>query len=94
MTDMLRFERTPNGPPNVPEFSSVKTKAGFEQLYAMSAYNHIVNGTRYPAALLMTGANDPRVAPWMSQKRLRGCRQRRPVESAFCCAWTMPAVLA
>ncbi len=27
-----------------------------------------MNGTRYPAVLLMTGANDPRVAPWHSRK--------------------------
>ena len=35
----------------------------------MSAYNHIVDGTAYPAVLLMTGANiDPRVAPWIFAK--------------------------
>ncbi len=68
MTDMLRFERTANGPGNVPEFGSVKTEEGFRQLYAMSAYNHVVDGTAYPAILLTTGANDPRVAPWIVAK--------------------------
>lgn len=67
-TDMLRFETTPNGPSNVPEFGSVKTEQGFKDLYAMSAYNHVVDGTRYPATLLATGANDPRVAPWIVAK--------------------------
>jgi prolyl oligopeptidase len=68
MTDMLRFERTANGPANVPEFGSVKTPEGFRQLYAMSAYNHVVDSTAYPAVLLTTGANDPRVAPWIVAK--------------------------
>lgn len=68
MSDTLRFETTPNGPPNVPEFGSVKTQAGFRALYAMSPYNHIVDRTPYPAVLLSTGANDPRVSPWEAAK--------------------------
>ncbi len=67
-TDMLRYERTPNGPPNVPEFGSVRTEQGFAQLYAMSAYNHVVDGTAYPAVFLSTGANDARVSPWIVAK--------------------------
>ena len=58
----------PNRPLNVPEFGSVKTKAGLEALYVMSAYNHIVDGTAYPAALPITGAHDPRVPPWIVAK--------------------------
>lgn len=64
MTDTLRFETTPNGPPNVSEFGSVKTEDGFHDLYAMGAYQHVRDGTAYPAVLFSTGANDPRVAPW------------------------------
>jgi prolyl oligopeptidase len=64
MTDTLRFETTPNGPPNVSEFGSVKTEDGFHDLYAMGAYLHVRDGTAYPAVLFSTGANDPRVAPW------------------------------
>jgi prolyl oligopeptidase len=66
--DMLRFETTPNGAPNVPEFGSVKTRPGFEDLYRMSAYAHVREGTAYPAVLLTTGMNDPRVAPWEPAK--------------------------
>jgi prolyl oligopeptidase len=67
-SDMLRMETTANGVPNIPEFGSVKTKAGFEALYAMSAYAHIKDRTKYPAVLFMTGANDPRVDPWQMDK--------------------------
>jgi len=68
ISDTLRFETEPNGPPNVSEFGSVKTEDGFHGLYAMSAYAHVHAGTAYPAVMFMTGANDPRVAPWHMTK--------------------------
>lgn len=68
LSDALRMETTPNGPPNVAEFGSVKTEQGFHGLYAMSAYAHVRDGTAYPAVLFTTGANDPRVAPWIVAK--------------------------
>jgi prolyl oligopeptidase len=68
LTDTLRAEFTPNGPPNIEEFGSVTTEAGFQGLYAMSAYENIRNGVAYPAVLLETGAYDPRVAPWIVAK--------------------------
>ena len=34
----------------------------------MSSYAHVVDGTRYPAVMLTTGINDPRVAPWQVAK--------------------------
>jgi len=68
ISDMLRFETTSNGVPNIPEFGSTKTEQGFKALYAMSAYHHVKDKTAYPAVLLTTGANDPRVDPWQSAK--------------------------
>ena len=64
----LRFETTANGPPNIPEFGSVKTEDGFKGLLAMDAYTKIRNNTAYPAVLLTHGINDPRVEPWLSAK--------------------------
>ncbi len=66
--DTLRAEFTPNGPPNIPEFGSVKTEDGFRGLLAMSSLHHVRDGTRYPAVLLMHGVNDPRVEVWQSTK--------------------------
>lgn len=66
--DMLRMETTANGVPNIPEFGSVKTEAGFKSLLAMSTYAHIQPGTAYPAVLLTHGVNDPRVEVWTSTK--------------------------
>jgi prolyl oligopeptidase len=66
--DMLRVELTPNGAFNTTEFGSVKDPEQFKALYAYSPYHHVQPGTRYPATLMMTGANDPRVDPWQSRK--------------------------
>jgi prolyl oligopeptidase len=63
-SNALRQEFSPNGPPNVPEFGSVKTKAGFEALLVQDAYEHVRDGAKYPAVMLVTGINDPRVSPW------------------------------
>lgn len=68
LSDMVRAETMPNGVPNIAEFGSTRTKAGFEALYAMSAYHHVHNGTAYPAVLLLAGANDPFVSPWQMAK--------------------------
>ena len=66
--DMLRVELSPNGEFNVTEYGTVKDPAQLQALYAYSPYHHVVNGTKYPAVLMMTGANDPRVDPANSRK--------------------------
>jgi prolyl oligopeptidase len=66
--DMLRVELAPNGAFNVTEFGTVKDGDQFKALYAYSPYHHVIDGTDYPAILLMTGANDGRVAPYHSRK--------------------------
>jgi len=66
--DMVRMETTPNGVPNIPEFGSRRTEAGFRALLAMSTYHQIRDGVAYPAVLLTHGVNDPRVEVWHSTK--------------------------
>ena len=66
--DTLRFETTANGVPNIPEFGTVKTEAGFKALQAMSTYDHVKPGVAYPAVMLTHGVNDPRVDVWESTK--------------------------
>jgi prolyl oligopeptidase len=65
ITNLLRFQLTPNGPGNIPEFGDVTRPEDFKWLYPMSAYHHITNGVKYPALLGLTGANDPRVPSWV-----------------------------
>ena len=66
--DMLRVELAPNGAFNVTEFGTVKNPGQFKALYAYSPYHHVVDGTKYPSILMLTGANDGRVAPYHSRK--------------------------
>ena len=64
LSDMIRDMFSPDGPLNVPEYGDLKNQQGFKNLLEISAYYHVADGTRYPAILLTTGMNDPRVVPW------------------------------
>ena len=66
--DMLRVELTSNGAFNVTEYGTVKDPAQFRALRAYSPYHNVHDKTAYPAILMTTGANDPRVDPWHSRK--------------------------
>jgi prolyl oligopeptidase len=66
--DMLRSELWPNGEYGSYEFGAVTNAAEFASLNAYSPLQHVRPDTAYPAVLLITGENDPRVAPWQSYK--------------------------
>lgn len=63
-----RSEFSPNGPPNVPEFGSVKTEQGFRNLLAMDSVLNVKRGVHYPPIMITTGLNDPRVSSWEPAK--------------------------
>ena len=80
--DMLRVELSPNGLFNTTEFGSVKDSAQFRALMDYSPYHNVKDGTQYPALLLLTGVNDPRVTPGNSFKfaaRLQASGTTKPV---------------
>jgi prolyl oligopeptidase len=64
LSDMIRDMFSPDGPLNVPEYGDLKTKQGFLNLFEISAYYHVKDGVHYPAVMITTGMNDPRVVPW------------------------------
>jgi prolyl oligopeptidase len=66
--DMLRNELFPNGQYNVSEYGTSTKEPDFKWLFAYSPYHNIKPNTKYPATLLETAVNDPRVAPWQSRK--------------------------
>ena len=66
--DMVRAEESANGITNISEFGSSKNADEFPGLLEMSSYHHILDGTAYPAVLLIHGLNDPRVDVWHSAK--------------------------
>lgn len=67
--DLPRHETAfANGPYNRSEYGSVNDPAIAKAMLAYSPLYNVKPGTAYPAVLLTTGANDPRVAPWQSRK--------------------------
>ncbi len=66
--NMVRSEIAPNGPNNVKEFGTVANKEEFKALLEMDAFHHIKKGIKYPATLITTGMNDPRVTAWEPAK--------------------------
>ncbi len=66
--DMIRNELFPNGQYNISEYGTATSSENFKWLYAYSPYHHVKPNTNYPAVLLETGMNDPRVASWQSRK--------------------------
>ncbi|MBE1162150.1 prolyl oligopeptidase family serine peptidase [Dyella acidiphila] len=67
--DVIRHETDfANGAYNVSEFGTVSDAAQFKATLAYSPLQNVQPHTVYPAVLMTTGANDPRVAPWQSRK--------------------------
>ncbi len=67
--DVLRHETDfANGPYNIPEYGSIADPAQFKATLAYSPLQNVKPHTAYPAVLMTTGENDPRVAPWQSRK--------------------------
>jgi prolyl oligopeptidase len=77
-----RSEFSPNGPPNVPEFGTIKDEQGFRNLLAMDSVVNVKAGIHYPPIMITTGLNDPRVSSWEPAKlaaTLRGGGDPEPV---------------
>jgi len=78
----IRSEFSPNGPPNIPEFGTIKDEKGFRNLLAMDSVQHVKPGVKYPPIMITTGLNDPRVSSWEPAKlaaSLRAAGDPNPV---------------
>jgi prolyl oligopeptidase len=69
-TNLLRQQLTPGGPANIPEFGDATKAPDFAYMYPLDAYEHVKDGTPYPAVMCVTGVNDPRVSTWIVVKML------------------------
>jgi prolyl oligopeptidase len=65
---MLRYQKFFEAPYWVSEYGSTDNPDQFAYLYAYSPYHRVVSGTKYPAALFVTGDGDTRVAPLHARK--------------------------
>ena len=68
LLDMLRFHKFLEGPYWVSEYGSAEIPDQFKYLYAYSPYHRVVDATKYPATLFVTGDGDTRVAPLHARK--------------------------
>jgi prolyl oligopeptidase len=68
LLDMLRYQKFLEGPYWVSEYGSAENLDQFSYLYAYSPYHRVVNGTKYPSTLFVTGDGDTRVAPLHARK--------------------------
>jgi len=71
----LRSEFSTNGPPNVPEFGTVKLQDEAGWLAEMDGVQHVHPGVHYPAVLGVGGWNDPRVPVWAPAKFVAAIQQ-------------------
>jgi prolyl oligopeptidase len=68
VSDAVRSSFESNGELDKTEMGTTETEGGFRALLAMSPYHHIRDGVKYPAVLVTTGINDPRVDAWQAAK--------------------------
>jgi len=68
LLDMLRYHRFLIGALWVPEYGDPDSPADFAVLHAYSPYHHIVDGTAYPAVLMLAAESDSRVDPMHARK--------------------------
>jgi len=64
----LRNEQGGVGKSAAQEHGFISNSKDFKGLLEMDAYHHIKKGVKYPATLITSGINDPRVSPWMPAK--------------------------
>ena len=68
LLDMVRYHLFGSGKTWISEYGSADDPAQFKALYAYSPYQHVKEGTRYPALLLLSADSDDRVDPMHARK--------------------------
>jgi prolyl oligopeptidase len=82
LLDMLRYDRFLVAQYWVAEYGSASNAEQFPSLAAYSPYQHVEQGTQYPAVLMISGDLDTRVDPLHARKmtaRLQASGTSRPV---------------
>ena len=82
LLDMIRFHQFGSGATWVPEYGSAEDPAQFKTLLAYSPYHRVVDGTRYPALLMMSADHDDRVDPMHARKFVAAVQHAIPGDRA------------
>ncbi len=68
LLDMLRYDKFLIARLWIPEYGSAEDPEQFKWLYAYSPYQHVKDGTAYPAVLIEAAESDSRVDPLHARK--------------------------
>jgi prolyl oligopeptidase len=68
LLDMVRYHLFGSGRTWIPEYGSSEDPALFPAIHAYSPYHRVVDGTRYPALLMLGADSDDRVDPMHARK--------------------------
>jgi prolyl oligopeptidase len=68
LLDMIRYTIYGQAKTWTPEYGSAEDEAQFKALYAYSPVHHVVQGTKYPATLVLSADADDRVDPMHARK--------------------------
>jgi prolyl oligopeptidase len=68
LLDMLRYQNFQIAKLWIAEYGSAEDPNQFDYIYAYSPYQHVKEGTKYPAILFMTADSDTRVDPMHAKK--------------------------
>ncbi len=68
LLDMLRYHKFFSARYYASEYGTAKDREQFKYLYAYSPYHNVVQGTKYPAVLFVTGDSDTQVPPLHANK--------------------------
>ncbi len=68
LLNAIRSETAPGGTSQIPEYGTMKDSVEAKALIEMDALYHVNPNSQYPAQLITTGFNDPRVASWLPGK--------------------------
>jgi prolyl oligopeptidase len=87
LLDMLRYQNFLIAKLWIPEYGTADDATQFKWLYAYSPYQHVKEGTLYPAIMFMTADTDTRVDPMhakkmaalMQAKAANGQSRERPI---------------
>lgn len=68
LLDMVRYHQFGAGKTWISEYGSSENADQFKALHAYSPYHRVVNGTKYPALLMLSADSDDRVDPMHARK--------------------------
>jgi prolyl oligopeptidase len=68
LLDMVRYHLFGLGKLWISEYGSAENESEFKAIYAYSPYHHVVQGTPYPAMLMLSADSDDRVDPLHARK--------------------------